>query len=119
MDMYALYSGTSAPRMPTTPLKSVTTLTVDKVLDPDKWLNCIQWACYQQQGQKASMEWLIALPHLSGSYYSLGEEGSLLLPRENNMEMIQIHPETVRAIAGLSTEFCKKPTLRQVDLQKC
>ncbi|GFQ95873.1 hypothetical protein TNCT_363731 [Trichonephila clavata] len=42
----------------------------------------------------------------SGFYYSLGEGGSLLVSRENNMEMIHIHPETVRTIAGLSTDFC-------------
>ncbi|GFR21041.1 hypothetical protein TNCT_570761 [Trichonephila clavata] len=52
-----------------------------------------------------------------GFYYSLGEGGSLLVSRENNMEMIQIHPETVRTIAGLSTDFCTRPTLQKIDFK--
>ncbi|GFU30114.1 uncharacterized protein TNCV_4862441 [Trichonephila clavipes] len=115
MDLYALFTGVNAPRMPNTLLKSVTTLNVDKILEPYKWLQCIQWTRYQQQGQKVSLEWFITRPNNSGFYYSLGEEGSLLVSRKNNMEMIQIHPETVRTIAGLSTIFCTRPTLQQID----
>ncbi|GFQ78885.1 hypothetical protein TNCT_207811 [Trichonephila clavata] len=62
---------------------------------------------YQQQGQKVSLEWVIARPNNSGFFYSLGEGGSLLVSRENNTKIIQIRPEIVRTIAGLSTDFCK------------
>ncbi|GFQ93069.1 uncharacterized protein TNCT_69021 [Trichonephila clavata] len=117
MDLYALFTRVNAPRMPNTPLKSVNTLRVHDILEPYKWLQCIQWTRYQQQGQKVSMEWFITRPNNSGFYYSLGEGGSLLVSRENNMEMIQIHPETVRTIAGLSTDFCTRPTLQQIDFK--
>ncbi|GFW97217.1 uncharacterized protein TNCV_4784311 [Trichonephila clavipes] len=117
INLYALFTGVNAPRMPNTLLKSVTTLNVDKILESYKWLQCIQWTRYQQQGQKVSLEWFIARSNNSGFYYSLGEEGSLLVSRKNNMEMTQIHPEMVRTIAGLSTIFCTRPTLQQIDRQ--
>ncbi|GFW95406.1 hypothetical protein TNCV_2971281 [Trichonephila clavipes] len=52
----ALFTGVNAPRMPNTLLKSVIFLNVDKILEPYKWLQCIQWTRYQQQGQKVSLE---------------------------------------------------------------
>lgn len=115
MDLYALYRGENAPQAPASFVKSITTMNVEKVLDPEEWLPCIRWARYRQVGNDASMEWFIARPTNSMFYYSLGEDGSLLVPRENNMEMIQINAETVKAIAGVSSMFCKNPTIIRVD----
>lgn len=114
MDLYALYRDISgSPNVPPAPIKPVTTLQVDRVVDPREWLHCIQWSRYQQRGKDASLEWFIARPTDAGFYYSLGEDGTLLMPRDNTrLEMLTVNPETVRTIAGQSTMYCNKPTLQ-------
>ncbi|GBN13118.1 hypothetical protein AVEN_257698-1 [Araneus ventricosus] len=94
-------------------------MNVEKVVDPEEWLTCIQWARYRWAEEKASMEWFIARPSNSMFYYSVGEDGSLLVPRDSSMEMIQIHAETIKTITGNSSMFCKKPTIMKVDKEVC
>lgn len=115
MDLYALYLGKDTTLVPPVPVKSVVTLNVEKIIDPEKWLNCIKWARYQNQHTKLSLEWFIARPKNSGFYYSVGEDGSLLMPRNSYLNTIQIHPETVKTISGKSVRYCSKPTLCVVD----
>lgn len=116
MDLYRLYRGIKGHSVPSTRIKSVTTLNVDRVLDPKEWLKCIQWARYQHDGHASSMEWFIARPDQSAFYYSLGDGGCLLVPRDNTqLEMLEIHRETVSTVAGLNVNFCKQPVVKVVD----
>ncbi|GFQ65297.1 hypothetical protein TNCT_647041, partial [Trichonephila clavata] len=84
--------GVNAPPMPNYSLKSVNTLRVHDILEPYKWLQCIQWTRYQRQGQKVSMEWFIARPNNS-DFIILGRRRILAGISRKYMEMIQIHPE--------------------------
>lgn len=119
MDLYALYRGKSPPHTPALFVRSITTMNVEKVVDPEKWFHCLQWTRYRRQGNESSMEWFVARPTYSMFYYSLGEDGALLVPRDSSMKMIEIHAETVKAIAGFSSVYCKNPILKIVDTEKC
>lgn len=115
MDLYALYRGTNSPQMPPIPIKPVTMLQVAEIVDPRHWLDCIRWSRYQRQGGDASLEWFIARPTYAGFYYSLGEDGSLLLPRDSRIPTMTINAETVRTVAGQSATACAQPVIQVWD----
>lgn len=112
MDLYSLYQAKDSPRMPPVYVKPVTMLKVDELLDPEDWLNCIRWTRFQQHGGDTSLEWFIARPKGAGFYYSLGEDGSLLMPQDTRMSILSINPETVLGVAGQSSLTCSKPILQ-------
>lgn len=116
-DLFALYVGKDSQKVSTGPIQSIATLTVDTIINPSEWLNCILWSRYSQCGDKSSLEWCIRQADKAIFYYSVGEDGSLLVPQEG--AMIQIHADTVQAMSGKSTAACKKPTLYVMDSDSC
>ncbi|KAG8171584.1 hypothetical protein JTE90_007586 [Oedothorax gibbosus] len=116
MDLYSLYQDKNSPRLPPVYLKPVTMLKVDSLMDdPEDWLNCIRWTRSHQRGDDTSLEWFIARPKGAGFYYSLGEDGSVLMPRDDRMSILTINPETVLAVSGQSSMACSKPVLQVWD----
>lgn len=109
-DLFALYVGKDSQQVSTSLIQPIVTLNVDKIINPNEWLGCILWTRYKRSGDKSTLEWCIRQAGGRASfYYSVGEDGSLLVPQEGSM--IQIHKQTVEVVTGLSTLLCRKPTL--------
>ena len=118
MDLYSLYVGYTLPEESLEYVESIITLNVDKIINPDEWLNCIVWSKYQQIEKSASLELFIKRPEKSEFYYAVGISGILLLGRTNPNEMIKIHENTVEILCGKSRLYCNKPTIIWVDQNK-
>lgn len=116
MDLYTLHVEQPAKSTVSEPIQSVTTLLVPRIIDPTEWLHGIRWTRYRKYGANAesSLEWFIRRgPSNSGHYYSVGEEGTTLMPRDSRMSSLTVHTATVRAVTGQA--YCKRPTM---DLMK-
>ncbi|KAG8173831.1 hypothetical protein JTE90_016320 [Oedothorax gibbosus] len=87
-------------------------LNVNKIIAPNDWFNCILWSRYKHHGCEASLELFINRPKDSEFYYSVGEDGSMLMPRDTRLSVLTINPETVRTLAGQSVTMCPKPVLQ-------
>ena len=111
MDLYTLH--VEMPVIETTNdlIQSVTTLHVPRVIDPKEWLHGIRWTRYRKYGMEDhSLEWFIRRgPNTSGHYYSVGSDGTTLIPRDSRMSNLSVHSATVKAVSGLG--YCKHPTL--------
>ena len=117
MDLYTLHSGTksAAAVVETTNelIQPVTTLHVTRVIHPKEWLRTIRWTRYRKYGNEdnGSLEWFICRgPHNSGLYYSVGSDGTTLIPRDSRMTTLTVHPDTVKAVTG-QAPHCRRPTL--------
>lgn len=52
---------------------------------------------------------VVGRPGETTLYYAVGETGSLLVSKTNSSDTIEIHEETVKVLAGESTEYCNYP----------
>lgn len=113
MDLYALYVGKESPDE-TQPgyVQSITTLQVDKILEPNVWLDCIKWSRYRKQGERECLEIFISRPKESRGYYAVGPKGTLLISLN---ESIKIHQSTVDIWCGQTTMYCSRPKIFCVD----
>lgn len=110
-DLYSLYKDVdSLPPIPPSPVKSVITLQVKEIIHPKVWLDCLKWTRFEELQPHSSLEWFVVRSENSGFYYSVGEEGTLLIPRDG-CNSIQIHSETVKTVCGKSLLFCNAPIL--------
>lgn len=94
---------------------SIITLTVDKIINPGKWMYCIVWSRYRQEEKKASLEIFVKRPAKSEFYYAVGTNGTLLISRKNANESIVIHENTVDVLCGKSRLYCNDPTIVWID----
>lgn len=116
MDLYSLYRGVDSSPTTGSFVKDVTMLQVDEILNPEEWLSCVKWCRYRHLGgDSKSLELFVARPTRSGFYYSVGEDGALLVSHENPNHSIKIHKETVETMTGESAEYCLRPTIMLVD----
>lgn len=115
VDLYSLYVGRAQQTENAEYVDSVITLTVDKILNPDEWMNCIVWSRYRRQDKKASLEIFVKRPAKSEFYYAVGTNGTLLISRKNANESIVIHESTVDVLCGKSRLYCNDPTIVWID----
>lgn len=120
MDLYVLYAGIenraqsvdSAAAAAAEPVRSVTTLRVDEILEPGSWLNCILWSRYRQQGENACLELFVGRPKHSQMYYAVGTSGNLLMSPSGT---IKVHESTIQMLCGQSKTYCSNPRILWVD----
>jgi hypothetical protein len=113
-DLYALYS---LKRIESSGsfIGPVLLLRVEEIIDPEEWLRCVKWTRYRKVGHgDASLEWFIARPKNSAFYYSVGEEGTLLLSKDDD-DSIEIHRDTVCMFTKESSDFCHDPILTRIN----
>lgn len=115
IDLYSLYLGRAQQKENSEYIESVIILTVDKISNPDDWLNCIVWSRYRQEEKKASLELFVKRPVKSEFYYAVGTDGTLLINQKNPNESIKIHENTVDVLCGKSKLYCNNPTIVLID----
>lgn len=118
-DLYSLYTSKRIECNGTGYIGPVTSLQVDEIIDPEKWLHCVKWTRYNKAGDgHSSLEWFIARPKGSTFYYSVGERGTLLLSKDNLNNAMEVGRETVETYTGESNKFCKDPLMVRIDWEK-
>lgn len=113
MDLYALYEGIENQEQTVAEhVQSVTTLRVDKIVDPSLWINCILWSRYRRQGENASLELFVGRLKHSQMYYAVGTSGTLLMSPSTT---IKVHTSTIQMLCGESKTNCSNPKIYWVD----
>lgn len=117
MDLYSLFKGINAnTQILSTTIGTVTMMLVDEIIDPEEWLHCIKWTRYRRlSDSRKSLEWFIARPTQSRFYYSIGEDGTVLVCSKPPQETLVISRDTVQTVLGESGKYCQNPTFIKID----
>lgn len=113
MDMYVLYMGIENQKQTVAEqVQSVTTLQVDKIVEPGLWINCILWSRYRQQADNACLELFVGRLKHSQMYYAVGTSGNLLISPSST---VKVHESTIKILCGQSKMYCSNPKIFWVD----
>ncbi len=99
-------------------VESVTRLNVDEIVHPDEWLHCIKWSKFCRHEKDCSLEIFVARPKDSAFYYAIGSRGTLMVNRDNGIEIIKIHHNTVEVLSGETRYVCRKPMIEVIETKE-
>ena len=112
-DLYTLYTGKEGESLLTTSVQSITSMQVEKLIEPKEWLNCIQWSRFRREGEKKCLEVFITKPIHSELFYAVGEKGEVWVG--TNGTTLKIHTTTVQVLCGESKMNCSNPKIYWID----
>lgn len=113
LDLYTLYIGKENKEESCSEhIQPITILQVEKIIEPNMWLDCVKWSRFRRQGQKECLEVFVSRPRNSQLYYAVGPKGTILI---SSNESVKIHQSTVEILCGKSTLHCSNPKIFCVD----